>query len=365
MVVLSEKGKRRVVVIGLDGATFDVIKPLASKGRLPNLAQIMEQGVHGELKSTIHPITPQAWTSFLTGKKAGKHGIFDFSRRKKDSYDIEFVNASLRRAESIFSILSGAGKKVGAIAIPFTFPPEKVNGFMLSGMDAPGEDGRAVYPDSLYDEIRKKFGHYHIHLASPVGRRIDQAKFWNDIKTEDENRTQISRYLMRRYPCDLFMTVYNNTDRVAHQHLSEEVFKKIQEGSLVEDEDLLVKTYENTDAHVGALLSEMDGDTSVIIMSDHGSGPIKRVFFLNRWLEEKGFLAYRKEKQDPVKSAVRQARFLAKRFLPRSAKNFIEARFGGVRDKVESMLSFSDIEWEKTKAYGFGMYGNIYVNLKL
>lgn len=362
--VLIEKKKKKVVVIGLDGATFDVIRPLVEKGRLPNLARIMEDGVHGELGSTIHPITPQAWTSFLTGKKAGKHGIFDFSRRKKDSYDIEFVNASVRKAESIFAILSRAGKKVGAIGIPFTFPPEKVNGFMLSGMDSPGEDARAFYPEPLYDEIKRKFGHYHIHLASPVGRRIDQAKFWKDIKTEDENRTKISRYLMKRYPCDLFMTVYNNTDRVAHQHLSEEVFKKIQQGSVVEDEDLLVKTYENTDAHVGALLSEMDEGTSVIIMSDHGSGPIRRVFFLNRWLEENGFLAYRKEKQDPVKSAVRQARFLAKRFLPRSAKNFIEARFGGVRDKVESMLSFSDIEWEKTKAYGFGMYGNIYVNLK-
>lgn len=361
---LIKKSERKVVVIGLDGASLDVIRPLAREGRLPNLARIMQEGVHGELQSTIHPITPQAWTSFLTGKKAGKHGILDFSRRKKGSYDIEFVNASMRKAESIFSMLSKGGKKVGAIAIPFTFPPEKVNGFMLSGMDAPGEDGRAVYPDSLYDEIKKKFGHYHIHLASPVGRRIDQAKFWRDIKKEDENRTQISRYLMKRYPSDLFMTVYNNTDRVAHQHLDEEVFKRIQKGLVADEEDLLVKTYQNTDAHVGTLLSDMDGDTSVIIMSDHGSGPIKRVFFLNRWLEENGFLAYRREKQDPVKSMVHQARFLAKRFLPRSAKNFIETRFGGIRDKVESMLSFSDIEWEQTKAYGFGMYGNIYVNLR-
>jgi predicted AlkP superfamily phosphohydrolase/phosphomutase len=99
-------------------------------------------------------------------------------------------------------------------------------------------------------------------------------------------------------------------------------------------------------------------------MSDHGSGPIKRVFFLNRWLEENGFLAYRRERRDPVKRTVQQARFLAKRFLPRSAKNFIETQFGGIRDKVESMLSFSDIAWEKTQAYGFGMYGNIYLNLK-
>jgi len=360
---VSENGKRKVVVIGLDGATLDVILPLVRSGRLPNLARIIENGVHGPLRSTIHPITPQAWTSFLTGKKAGKHGIFDFSRRKEDSYDIEFVNASARKAESICAMLSRSGKRVGVIGIPFTFPPEKVNGFMLSGMDSPGEDARAFYPDSLYSEIKKKFGHYHIHLASPVGRSIDQKKFWEDIKTEDRNRTEISEYLMGKYPCDFFMTVYNNTDRVAHQHLDKETLNNIQEGENLNG-DLLVKTYENNDAHLGRILSHMDEDTSVIIMSDHGSGPIERVFFLNRWLEKNGYLVYKEKRRDPVKKAMGKARFLAKRFLPRSAKNFIEARFGGVRDRVESMLSFSDIDWKKTKAYGFGVYGNIYINLK-
>ena len=101
-----QKERRKIVVIGLDGATFDIIEPLTKRGKLPNLARIMENGVYGELTSTIHPITPQAWTTFLTGKNAGKHGIFDFTTRKKDSYDIEFVNDGLRKSESIFSILS-------------------------------------------------------------------------------------------------------------------------------------------------------------------------------------------------------------------------------------------------------------------
>ncbi len=355
---------KKVVVIGLDGATLDVIQPLVRKGRLPNLANFMERGVCGELRSTTHPITPQAWTSFMTGKKAGKHGIFDFSRRRKGTYEIEFVNASRRTAESIFSILSKRGKRVGAIAIPFSFPPEEVNGFMLSGMDAPGEDSRAVYPPAVYDDIKKSFGHYHIHLASPVGRKIDEAKFWNDIRTEDENRTDISRYLMKKHSCDLFMTVFNNTDRVAHQHLDEAVYNRIQNGTPEQSEDLLVKTYENTDAHLGQIMADLDENTTVIIMSDHGSGPIKRIFHLNRWLEQNGFLSYFSKRVSPVKAAVKRARFLAKRFLPRSAKNFIETQFGGVRDKVESMLSFADIDWEKTRAYGFGMYGNIYINLK-
>jgi predicted AlkP superfamily phosphohydrolase/phosphomutase len=231
-------------------------------------------------------------------------------------------------------------------------------------MDSPAEDDRAVYPDSVYSDIKRKFGNYHIHLASPVGRKIDQERFWKDIKTEDENRTLISKYLMKKYPCDLSMTVYNNTDRVAHQHLDETVYSMLQDSQHMDQEDLLVRTYENTDAHVGSLLSERDEDTSVIIMSDHGSGPIRRVFFLNRWLEKNGLLAYKKKKHAPSRWAIHQARFLAKRFLPRQAKNFIESRMGGFRDKVESMLSFSDIEWDQTKAYGFGVYGNIYINLE-
>ncbi|MBC2694341.1 MAG: hypothetical protein HF982_03500 [Desulfobacteraceae bacterium] len=360
----EKKRNRKVVVIGLDGATFDVIQPLIKRGKLPNLARIMQNGVYGHLRSTIHPITPQAWTSFLTGKNAGKHGILDFTSREKDSYDIRFVNASHRKTESIFSLLSKVRKKVGAIAIPFTFPPEKVNGFMLSGMDSPAEDDRAVYPESVYDEIKTKFGHYYIHLASPVGRKIDQSKFWKDIKTEDENRTLISKYLMKKYPCDLFMTVYNNTDRVAHQHLDETVLDMIQNNHRANDDDLLVKTYVNSDAQVGSLLSDIDKDTSVIIMSDHGSGPIRRVFFLNRWLEENNFLAYRKGGESQAISILHQARFLAKRFLPRGAKNFIKSRMAGFRDKIDSTLSFSEIDWEQTKAYGFGMYGNIYINLK-
>jgi len=245
--------KRKVVVIGLDGATLDVIEPLVKRGKLPNLKRIMESGVSGKLQSTIHPITPQAWSSFLTGKNAGKHGIFDFTARKDGAYDVHFVNASMRRADTIFSILSGAGRKVGAICIPFTFPPEPVNGFMLSGLDSPAEDSRAVYPEELYEEIKKEFGQYYIHLASPVGRKVDEKSFWRDIQKEDENRAAISAYLMKKYPCDLFITVFNNTDRVQHQHLDEETFNAVQSGAAGIDENLLVRTYENSDAHIGAL----------------------------------------------------------------------------------------------------------------
>lgn len=353
----------KVVVIGVDGATFDVIKPLIAMGRLPNLARLLEGGVHGDLCSTIHPITPQAWSTFLTGMNAGKHGVFDFTRRKEGTYGIEFVNASRRKGDSIFLYLSRLGLRVGAMAIPFTYPPEPVNGFMLSGIDAPAEDERAVHPKELFDEIQKRFGAYYIHLASPVGRSNDEVKFYKDIVKEDKNRTDIGLHLMEHYSSDLFMTVYNNTDRVQHQYLTYEILEALNNGDEKKlKENLLVKTYENTDKEIGRLLEAIDKDTTLFLMSDHGSGPIKRVFFLNRWLEENGYLTYRSSDSKRF-HLLEKLRYFAKRLLPRWVKGFIKSVLPQVRDKVESYRFFTEIDWDKTAAFGFGNYGNIYINL--
>lgn len=358
--------KLKVMIIGVDGATFDIIFPLMEKGYLPNFKRLISDGVHGYLRSTIHPITPQAWSTFLTGKNAGKHGIYDFMRRRDGSYEMEFANASVRSDDSIFMYLSKRGRKVGAIAIPFTFPPEPVNGFMLSGMDSPAEDERAVYPKAVWTEIRNKFSNYHIHLASPIGRkRQEEGKFWDDIQAEDDNRTEISTYLWNKYPCDLFMTTYTNTDRVQHQYFTEELEKDLANGK-IDANNLLIKSYLNVDSKLELLLecAEDDGDTMVIVMSDHGSGPIRRFFYLNRWLEQNGFLVYLDRSEGLTFGAMEKARYMAKRFLPRRAKNFLKTFLPALRDKVESYRFFRDIDWSKTKAYGFGMYGNIFINLQ-
>ncbi|UCD57563.1 MAG: hypothetical protein JSV16_00185, partial [Candidatus Hydrogenedentota bacterium] len=79
---------------------------------------------------------------------------------------------------------------------------------------------------------------------------------------------------------------------------------------------------------------------------------------------EQGLLEYKTQNATPSARALQQARFVAKRFLPRWAKNFIKSALPGIRDRVESHLYFSQIDWTRTKAYGFGMYGNIFINLR-
>src|SRR5205807_4562916 len=92
-----EERMNRVCIIGWDGATFDLLSPWVKQGRLPNLARVMASGAHGPLRSTIPPWSFQAWSSFLTGKNLGKHGIYDFFRTPLGTYDLEFVNADHRR----------------------------------------------------------------------------------------------------------------------------------------------------------------------------------------------------------------------------------------------------------------------------
>src|SRR5215813_2846442 len=154
----------KVVILGLDGATFDLILPWVQSGKLPHFAQLLHQGISGRLRSTVPPMSPPAWNSFMTGKNPGKHGIFDFTGRKPQSYETSFINAAWRRAPDFWQYLTEAGKRIAVLSVPFTYPPEKVNGIMISGFDAPGiaglVDRSATYPPELCEEIRSRVGEY-------------------------------------------------------------------------------------------------------------------------------------------------------------------------------------------------------------
>jgi predicted AlkP superfamily phosphohydrolase/phosphomutase len=118
----------RALVIGLDGASFNTIDPLVAKGHLPNLARIMTKGTSYHLKSTIPSNTPVAWTSMTTGQKPGKHGIFGFL--KYDYPTIKVVSSQDNRARCLWDYLDKQGKTSVIINLPFTWPPQKINGVM-------------------------------------------------------------------------------------------------------------------------------------------------------------------------------------------------------------------------------------------
>src|SRR5262252_521423 len=126
-----------LLVIGLDGATLDLVRPWVAAGRLPVLASLMARGAWAPLRSTIPAATFPAWSSLVTGVNPGRHGVFDFTERVPGTYRVRFVNGSHRRVPALWSHLAACGKRVVVLTVPATYPPEPVPGVMVSGFDSP------------------------------------------------------------------------------------------------------------------------------------------------------------------------------------------------------------------------------------
>ena len=139
----------RVLVIGLDGVTLDLLGPWIEAGELPNLQRLMQQGAWGKLRSTLPPISSSSWSSFATGVNPGKHGLVDFVYPGADSYKVSMINATSRQTRAFWNWLNDAGYKVGLLGIPTTYPTEPVDGFMVSGFLSPGPDSDWAYPPQL------------------------------------------------------------------------------------------------------------------------------------------------------------------------------------------------------------------------
>jgi len=357
--------EHKVFVIGLDGATLDLIKPWASRGKLPHLTKIMENGSFGKLRSTIHPLTAPAWSSFMTGKNPGKHGIFDFVTFIPNSYEIRYNNGLSRRSPSLWRILSDAWKKVIVVNVPFTFPPEKVNGILISGLDTPSTESTFTYPPSLYKEIKDNVGEYVImaQYKNSKGR----SGYVSDIFHMIENRAATVQYLMGNYPWDFFMVVFNATDIVQHtfwkymdpHHSQYDADEAARYGNVI------LNVYQNIDEKIGHIMESLDEKTTLIIMSDHGAGPLKKAVYLNKWLELQNLLRFSlKGNGAQVPSNLwKNLLGICKRNLPRSAKKIIYKFFPEIKAKVDSFLVTSHIDWPHTKAFSCGVHGNIMINL--
>ncbi len=198
-----------MLIIGLDGATFDYIFPLMRKGRLPNLSKLMRTGSWGNLESTIQPITGSAWPSFMTGKTPAKHGVFDFIQQEIKE-DVGLVNSQSIVGETIFDIFSRNGKEVISINVPVTFPPWKINGYMITGMLSP-ENAEITYPP----EFKKELKDYRIDIKASYKEGKEQEMI-NDIRDLLQNRTRYTTKILVEKRWDFAMVVFRGTDVIPH-----------------------------------------------------------------------------------------------------------------------------------------------------
>jgi len=363
----SSKNKK-LVVIGLDGGSFNVIDPLIEESKLPNIEKLMNEGVRGELLSTIPPVTGPAWASFMTGKSPGSHGLFDFVKPLPNDFRRHVVNYQHIKSKTLWSILSEYDKKIGIINVPVTYPPPEVNGFLISGMPTPSIHSQYTYPASLSQEIKEKFGEYILDIWwQHYGvRRIKD--FIRDLIYCTVQRGSIALYLMQTRNWDFFMTVFIGTDRIQHalwHYLSPANARNLSKAEL-HVKELIMKYYQTVDNIVGKMLRTVDGGANIIIMSDHGFGPLKGKFAINKWLEQLGLLSYDHMKKRKFR--------LKTKFLPLLRQTARKVDFLNLRKKFlltirgpERMGAYTFlncIDWSKTTAYAASnTEQGIYINL--
>jgi predicted AlkP superfamily phosphohydrolase/phosphomutase len=348
--------KYSVLVVGFDGATFDLMLPWIEQGHLPHLGRVLRSGARSRLESTIPPITPCAWSSFMTGKNPGKHGLFDFIEPDGER-GFRFTNASFRDGETLWGCLSRHGRRVGVVNVPMTYPPEPVNGFLISGLDTPHELSPYMYPVQIRQElkdagIRYRIDQQHLGNMRTNARRRQQLTSIFDAETA---RTAAFRKLSEDRSCDFRMIVYGATDQVQHHfwHFMDETHDKYDADGAKEFRHAVRDTYMHCDEQLGLLLDECDEDTIVIVMSDHGFGPMTNVRLrMNQILRDAGLLTF-DQAAAPGKAKQAIAGWLdrvLRSTLSSDMKRTIAGLFPRLRVWFEN-LDEAKIDWTKTSAY--------------
>ncbi len=348
-------------MIGWDGATFDLVRPWAEQGKLPNIARLLETGGHGPLRSTIPPWTFPAWTSFMTGKNPGKHGIFDFFRPRAGSYHLEYVNGSHRRARTFWQILSEAGRQVISISLPCTFPPDPVNGIMISGFDFPGEgpgsfvDARGMYPRELHEELKSHTGPHPIDAA--VIKEVNRGRM--DLVLERmletvRKKAGTAKYLLAHKPWDCFMILFGESDGAGHQF-----WRYCDPNSPLYGEqppglqDSILRVYQELDRQAGELLALVPEGTVNLMMSDHGFGGVGDwMIYPNAWLGEQGFVRLRAPgKRSWLGGRINAAKHWAVGSFPAWLQRSLYRSFAGLLGRIEARVRYGMIDWSGTQAF--------------
>ncbi|MFN8543162.1 MAG: alkaline phosphatase family protein [Candidatus Binatia bacterium] len=290
----------RVLLLGLDGATWRVVEPLARQGLLPNLAGLMARGTHGLLRSTTPAVTLPAWSSLVTGKNPGKHGVFSFRRLAFEGYERRGLSSAADlHGSTLWDIVGRAGRPVGVINVPPSFPLRPVNGYVVSCLLTPPGEPHFTEPP----EVAAELGEYCIDTEVPRDLVRTHPAFRERILgyvTALERQTQLRAAatvrMMRRRPWDLLAVVFYAPDRVQH-FLWPEIARLAGIAGAVDgtaDATLVpavARLFRTVDAAVGELVASAGPDATVAVVSDHGAGPAPRwLVRVNRWLADHGFL---------------------------------------------------------------------------
>ena len=348
----------RFLLIGLDGAEPSLVDQWLAEGRLPMLEKIRDRGSLLPCASTVPCATFPAWTTCVTGVNPGRHGVFDFTRMVPGEYAIRFANATSRAAPALWNVLSEAGKRVCVLGVPATYPPEKVNGIMVSGFDSPvctEVDKSFVSPASEFGAVKDwRFADFQESKIGPGWHDMALRKLLKGVDTKE----RIACELLRREPWDFFMVVFGESDTVSHHFWM--FHDPNSPRHRPEHQTAIRQVYERLDEAVGKLVEAAGDGVIVGIVSDHGFGGAGTgVVHLNNWLADQGDLAFSPARGSLLKS-------LAMSVTPESWRGKLFRRLERLASRAESRSRFAGIDWTSTRAWSeeLNYFPSIRINVK-
>jgi len=333
----KNKSGPKTLVIGLDGATFDLIMPWIQEGELPCLKKLIDEGIHGNLESVIPSLSAPAWVSFMTGKNPGKHGVISFLNNFNKPFEDNkggLVNSLSFDDLTIWDILSQAGKKVGAINVPITYPPQKVNGFLISSFLTPPSATQFTYPDSLKDEIPGykiciEYNKLYFFSDKTVNVSEYKEKIFDEQCEVSEIRTSTAIKLFKKWDVDFSIMVYKGTDDLQH--------------FFWDRKEIILKYYKMLDGMIKRVLDSIDKDANVIILSDHGFGAEStKILYINTWLRSEGLLKMKKGISNPFYHFLYTVGKQGKKLIGNLGYDLAKKAAKNISKKIEGQIDWSE-----------------------
>jgi len=380
-----ESSAKKVFIISLDGATFDVVLPLMRQGCMPNLQALMQHGLSSELESVIPAVTAPAWTSFMTGKNPSKHGVFGFTQFDAQDNRVKLTNSRDIRSKTIWQILSEKGKRCVVVNLPYTTPPYQINGVMVAGWDSPPRN--FTYPEDLTAKVLQQFPDYRTNLNMwlfdymPGRSEGNFDRLIDTLIRGSQQGSQLAQQLLERESWDVFMIHFQQTDWIQHKVWGL-IEVAVRDAANRDPRVQRVREcYRKIDEQVGVLLDRVrKDDPFTIVLSDHGFGDYKGELYPNYHLHEWGYyhesVAAEKDTAKPVREF-----FFKNPLLAHVYRGLV-----GVKHRMERVLQFKryqsfgswvdfaggtfggralPVDWQRTKVATVGAYecAFLYVNL--
>ncbi|MCE9636528.1 MAG: alkaline phosphatase family protein [Planctomycetes bacterium] len=344
---------RKLVLIGLDAADLDVMRPLLDRGELPNMARLFAAGASGILHSTCPPVSAPAWATFLTGLQPGGHGLYAFVVEREQRGTMQLANSSDIHGAKVWDWCAMQGARPVVANVPVTWPAPVVNGAIVTGMLTPESQGVCfTHPPELSDEIRRAVPGYRIDIDRTM--MDDREGLYAALSEMSRKHKDLFVHLLRTQRWDCFVGIFTNTDRVQHAF-----WRNAREN--------VDRHFRECDAHIGEILAEIDpANTVVMLMSDHGFQGSRWKLYVNRALEDAGMLATKRAAALDESYDSRRPDFFEGFQGGRGTKG--AEKDAGLVGKVLAGIGVGGtltIDWPKTRAFLWSLdTGGVAVNLK-